>query len=78
MTLTRTSYNVFNLIDPGVISGLVQSDGSFSVSIVKSNSALVRPQFSITLMLSSLNLLKAIQQYFGIGHIEKIMFSIKL
>lgn len=58
------------LIDPRVITGLIQSDGAFSVSIKKSPSTLgfvLRPQLTISMMLTSLNLLKAVHQYFGVG-----------
>lgn len=71
MNLVKTSYNATNnIIDPRIISGLVQSDGSFSVSITSSPSKLgfvIRPMFSISLQLSSYELLLALKQYFGVG-----------
>ena len=40
MKLILTCYNKFNVINPRMISGLIQSDGSLSVSIVKSKTGL--------------------------------------
>lgn len=71
LSLIKTSYNK-SLIHPETISGLVQSDGSFTISIVKASSKLgfvLRPSFSIRLLPSSYPIIKAMKDYFGVGEI---------
>lgn len=69
--IIKSSYNGEKL-NPATISGLIQSDGSFSISIVKAKSELgfiIRPVFSISLILSSTDLINRLKQYFCVGHV---------
>ena len=66
--------NQLDKLNPNYISGLTQSDGSFScgISIIKSkkgNKLRFRPKFDLCLDKDSINALNAIKQYFGCGQI---------
>lgn len=68
-TLTNT-----NEIDPNYISGLTQADGSFScgTSIVNtSNNSRIRftPKFDLVVDLDSIDVIYAIQKYYGCGYV---------
>jgi hypothetical protein len=57
---------------PWIFTGLSQSDGSFAISIIKTQSKIglvLRPFFNIELKDSSLNLLLEFQKYLGCGRI---------
>lgn len=60
-------------INPNYISGFIQSDGSFFVSIAKNQKSKfglrVRPKLSLTQDLDSIIVLNKIQEYFKCGYI---------
>lgn len=74
MNIIKTPINKF----AWVISGLIQSDGAFGISIRKVNYGYgfsVKPYFRIELRIESLSLIKQVQSYFGcgsIGVVEKL------
>jgi hypothetical protein len=68
MNIKTTSLNKFAWI----ISGLIQSDGSFGISIRKVNYGYgftVKPYFRIELRIESLPLIKEVKSYFGCGSV---------
>jgi LAGLIDADG endonuclease len=83
-TLTNSNNTNNNNIDnkltglhPNYISGLTQSDGSFScgISIVelkKGKNLRFRPKFDLCLDKDSKNVLESIQEYFGCGQISSV------
>lgn len=74
---TRYSFNNKNTfyLNPYYITGFIDGEGCFSISIFKDSRRLigwqVKPVFSIYLHNKDLNLLEAIQRTFGVGKIYK-------
>lgn len=62
------------LLHPWYVTGLVEGEGSFTVSFSKRRQLAVgietRPSFSVTLSERDLNLLKALRAFFGCGAIR--------
>lgn len=63
------------IIDPNFITGFVDAEGCFTLSITKSNIVksgwVIKPRFQISLHEKDLQILKSIQSYFCAGHIHK-------
>lgn len=63
------------ILDPNFITGFVDGEGCFTLSITKSKIVklgwVIKPRFQISLHAKDLQILKSIQSYFGAGHIHK-------
>ena len=71
----KNNNNIKLTIDPNFFSGFADAEGSFVLSITKSNNVssgwVIKPRFQIHLHKKDLFILEAIQNFFGVGKIYK-------